>query len=98
AAQKRGAGAIEAALEGARLRIRPIIMTSLSFMSGVFPLAIASGAGAKSRVAIGTAVIGGMLSATLLSILFVPMFFVLVRRIFHRRRGAAQEHPAGEQG
>ncbi len=98
AAHKRGSSWVDAALEGARLRLRPIIMTSLSFMSGVFPLAIASGAGAKSRVAIGTAVIGGMLSATLLSILFVPMFFVLVRRIFHRRRGAAQEHPAGEQG
>jgi multidrug efflux pump len=86
AAEKRGRTAVEAALEGARLRLRPIIMTSLSFMSGVFPLAIASGAGAKSRIAIGTAVIGGMLTATLLSILFVPMFFVLVRRIFHRRK------------
>ncbi|MDE2488880.1 MAG: efflux RND transporter permease subunit [Alphaproteobacteria bacterium] len=98
AAQKRGRGAVEAALEGARLRLRPIIMTSLSFMSGVFPLAIATGAGAKSRIAIGTAVIGGMLTATLLSIIFVPMFFVLVRRIFHKR--GREQHPeagGGEQ-
>jgi multidrug efflux pump len=98
AAHKRGLGWVEAALEGARLRLRPIIMTSLSFMSGVFPLAIASGAGAKSRVAIGTAVIGGMFTATLLSILFVPMFFVLVRRIFHRNRRALHDRPAGEEG
>jgi len=85
AAVKRGSGTVEAALEGARLRLRPIIMTSLSFMSGVFPLAIAVGAGAKSRIAIGTAVIGGMLTATLLAIFFVPLFFVLVRNLFHGR-------------
>jgi multidrug efflux pump len=98
AAEKRGRTWVEAAVEGARLRLRPIIMTSLSFMSGVFPLAIATGAGAKSRIAIGTAVIGGMLTATLLSVIFVPMFFVLVKRIFHRRGRAAQERPeAGEQ-
>jgi multidrug efflux pump len=98
AAEKRGRSWIEAALEGARLRLRPIIMTSLSFMSGVFPLAIASGAGAKSRIAIGTAVIGGMLTATLLSIIFVPMFFVLVRRIFHRRTRALHDRPPGREG
>jgi multidrug efflux pump len=97
AAEKRGRSAVEAALEGARLRLRPIIMTSLSFMSGVFPLAIASGAGAKSRIAIGTAVIGGMLTATLLSILFVPMFFVLVRRIFHRRDRAPADRPGADE-
>jgi multidrug efflux pump len=98
AAEKRGRSWVEAAVEGARLRLRPIIMTSLSFMSGVFPLAIATGAGAKSRIAIGTAVIGGMLTATALSVIFVPMFFVLVKRIFHRRGRAAQERPeAGEQ-
>ncbi|HEV2531976.1 efflux RND transporter permease subunit [Phenylobacterium sp.] len=102
AAVKRGRGTVEAALEGARLRLRPIIMTSLSFMSGVFPLAIATGAGAKSRLAIGTAVIGGMLTATLLAIFFVPMFFVLVRKLFHRgdrkaegpSPGNGQEAPA----
>jgi multidrug efflux pump len=95
AAEKQGRSWVEAALEGARLRLRPIIMTSLSFMAGVFPLAIAVGAGAKSRVAIGTAVIGGMLTATGLAIFFVPMFFVLVRRMFHRRRAAEQPDEQG---
>jgi multidrug efflux pump len=91
AAEKRGKSPIDAALEAARLRLRPILMTSLAFMFGVFPLAIATGAGAHSRVDIGTAVIGGMVTATLLAIFFVPMFFVLVRRLFHGR------HPAGDQ-
>ena len=81
-AEKRGASAIDAALEAARLRLRPIIMTSLAFIFGVLPLAISTGAGAASRVAIGTAVIGGMLTATVLAIFFVPLFFVLVRRWF----------------
>lgn len=68
----------EAALEAARLRFRPIVMTSLAFILGVLPLAIASGAGAASQRAIGTGVIGGMLSATILGVLFVPVFFVWV--------------------
>jgi len=76
---------VEAALEAARLRLRPILMTSFAFIFGVFPLAVATGAGAQSRIAIGTAVIGGMLTATLLAIFFVPMFFVLVLRLFRRR-------------
>jgi multidrug efflux pump len=81
-AEKQGKSAVDAALEAARLRLRPIIMTSLAFIFGVFPLAISTGAGAQSRVAIGTAVIGGMLTATVLAIFFVPLFFVLVRRWF----------------
>jgi multidrug efflux pump len=85
AAERSGRTALEAALEGARLRLRPILMTSFAFIFGVMPLAVATGAGAKSRVEIGTAVIGGMLTATVLAIFFVPMFFVLVRRIFPRR-------------
>jgi multidrug efflux pump len=85
AAEKRGSSPLDAALEAARLRLRPILMTSFAFMFGVFPLAIATGAGAHSRVAIGTAVIGGMLTATALAIFFVPMFFVLVRRLFRPR-------------
>jgi multidrug efflux pump len=96
AAQKGGAGPIEAALEAARLRIRPIIMTSLSFMAGVFPLVVAAGAGAQSRIAIGTAVVGGMLTATLLSVVFVPMFFVFVRKLFHRRGAAMRERSEAE--
>ena len=79
-AEKRGARIIDAALEAARIRLRPILMTSMSFMAGVFPLAIASGAGANSRIAIGTSVIGGMLTATILAIFYIPLFFVLVRR------------------
>jgi multidrug efflux pump len=93
AAEKAGKDPIAAALEAARLRLRPILMTSLAFIFGVFPLAIATGAGAHSRVAIGTAVIGGMLTATLLAIFFVPMFFVLVRRLFRGRKPAPDEHP-----
>ena len=71
---------IDAALEAARIRLRPILMTALAFIFGVLPLAISTGAGANSRIAIGTAVIGGMLTATVLAIFFMPLFFVLVRR------------------
>ena len=84
-AEKGGKSAFDAALEAARLRLRPILMTSLAFIFGVLPLAISTGAGAQSRIAIGTAVIGGMLTATALAIFFVPMFYVLVRRWFHGR-------------
>src|SRR4051812_16349315 len=87
-AERRGQDVVEAAIEAARLRLRPILMTSLAFVAGVFPLAIATGAGAKSRIAIGTAVMGGMIAATVLAIFFVPLFFVIVRKLFRRRRGA----------
>ena len=80
AAEKRGMRVIDAALEGARLRIRPILMTSMAFGFGVLPLALASGAGANSRIAIGTSVVGGVLTGTALAIFFIPLFFVLVRR------------------
>jgi multidrug efflux pump len=80
-----GKDAMSAALEAARLRFRPILMTSLAFIAGVIPLAIASGAGAQSRVAIGTAVIGGMLTATVLAIFYVPLFFLTIMRIFNRK-------------
>jgi multidrug efflux pump len=78
--EKAGARVIDAALKAARIRLRPILMTSVSFMAGVFPLAIATGAGANARVAIGTSVIGGMLTATILAVFYIPLFFVLVRR------------------
>jgi multidrug efflux pump len=84
-AERAGQSARDAALNAARLRLRPILMTSLAFIFGVLPLAIATGAGAASRVAIGTAVIGGMITGTLLAIFFVPAFFVVVRR-FKRKR------------
>jgi HAE1 family hydrophobic/amphiphilic exporter-1/multidrug efflux pump len=85
----RGHGPVEAALEAARMRLRPILMTSLAFILGVLPLAIARGAGAGGQNAIGTAVIGGMVSATVLAILFVPLFFVLVAR---RKRPVEMVH------
>jgi multidrug efflux pump len=89
-AERQGKNPYDAALEAARLRLRPILMTSLAFIFGVLPLAVSTGAGAQSRIAIGTAVIGGMLTATVLAIFFVPMFFVLVRRLFHKREAKAE--------
>ncbi|MFC0307390.1 efflux RND transporter permease subunit [Rhizorhabdus histidinilytica] len=85
-AENEGKTPLQAAIEGARIRLRPILMTSFAFMFGVLPLAISTGAGAKARVAIGTAVLGGMFTATLLAIFFVPLFFVLVRKLFPRKR------------
>jgi multidrug efflux pump len=79
---ERGMGLVEATLEACRLRFRPILMTSLAFILGVMPLAISSGAGAQSRHAIGTGVIGGMISATVLAVFLVPVFYVVVGRIF----------------
>ncbi|MBV9527418.1 efflux RND transporter permease subunit, partial [Sphingomonas sp.] len=79
-AEKEGKRVIDAAVEAARIRLRPILMTSFAFIFGVMPLAISTGAGANSRIAIGTSVIGGMLTATLLAIFYIPLFFVLVRR------------------
>jgi multidrug efflux pump len=79
-AEKQGKRVIEAAIEAARIRLRPILMTSFAFIFGTLPLAIATGAGANSRVAIGTAVVGGMLTATILALFYIPLFFVLVRR------------------
>jgi hydrophobe/amphiphile efflux-1 (HAE1) family protein len=82
----RGMDLIEGTIAAARQRLRPILMTSMAFILGVLPLAIATGAGAGGRVAIGTGVIGGMLTATLLAVFLVPVFFVSVRTIFPARR------------
>lgn len=79
-----------AAMRAAQTRLRPIVMTSLAFIAGVLPLAIATGAGANSRVAIGTGIIGGTLTATLLAVFFVPLFFVLVKRFFTRHRSSQE--------
>ncbi|MET3438562.1 efflux RND transporter permease subunit [Sphingomonas sp. NCPPB 2930] len=97
---REGLNAFDAAIEAAKLRLRPILMTSLAFIFGVFPLAIADGAGAGGQNAIGRAVVGGMLSATVLAIFFVPMFFVVVMRLFDRKKGEmppgdAQPHEGG---
>ncbi|AYD03008.1 efflux RND transporter permease subunit [Neorhizobium sp. NCHU2750] len=86
--QEAGMSMMEAALEAARLRLRPIIMTSLAFILGVVPLAIATGAGSAAQNAIGIGVLGGMLSATLIGIFFVPTFFVVVRRLSNHKKQA----------
>jgi multidrug efflux pump len=84
--QAQGKGLIEATLEAAHLRLRPILMTSLAFILGVSPLAFSTGAGSASRHDIGTGVAGGMISATMLAVIFVPVFFVVVRRIFKSQK------------
>jgi multidrug efflux pump len=93
--QAHGRSALEAVLAAAHLRFRPIVMTSMAFVLGVLPLAIASGAGSASQRSIGTGVMGGMVSAVTLSVLFVPVFFVVVRRWFkgseRQRKLAAHE-------
>ena len=93
--QAQGKGLVEATLEAVHLRFRPIIMTSLAFILGVLPLVVASGAGSASQRAIGTGVMGGMISATLLAVFLVPVFFVVIRKLFkgseRQRRLAAHE-------
>ncbi|WP_410971471.1 efflux RND transporter permease subunit, partial [Salmonella sp. SAL4453] len=77
-----GKGIVEAAIEACRMRLRPIVMTSLAFILGVVPLAISTGAGSGSQHAIGTGVIGGMVTATVLAIFWVPLFYVAVSTLF----------------
>ncbi len=86
---REGMNAFDAAVAAAKLRLRPILMTSLAFIFGVLPLALSTGAGAGGQNAIGRAVVGGMFSATVLAIFFVPMFFIVVMRLFDRRNGDA---------
>jgi multidrug efflux pump len=86
--QEQGKDAVAAALEAARMRLRPILMTSLAFGFGVVPLAISSGAGSGAQNAIGTGVLGGVVAGTLLSVLFVPLFFVVIRSRLDRRTAA----------
>ena len=88
--QEQGMSAVDAAIAACHLRFRPILMTSLAFILGVLPLVIASGAGSASQRAIGTGVMGGMITATALGVFFVPVFFVLVRKLFG---GKDQPHP-----
>src|SRR5205085_10034490 len=78
--QAKGLAPFEAAVEAARLRFRPIVMTSLAFVLGVLPLVLASGAGASARRSMGTGVFGGMLAATCIATIFIPLFFVLLTR------------------
>ncbi len=87
--QAQGASLLAATLDAVKLRLRPILMTSLAFMFGVLPLAVSTGAGSGSRRAIGTGVLGGMVSATVLGLLFIPVLYVLIRKVFDWPRRAA---------
>jgi multidrug efflux pump subunit AcrB len=89
-----GADAVTAAIEAAKLRLRPIIMTSFAFILGVVPLILASGAGAASRVSMGITVFSGMLAATLLAIFFVPVLYATVQRVVERVGGAPRRPAA----
>ena len=89
----KGKDIVEATVTACRLRLRPILMTSLAFGFGVIPLAIGTGAGAGGRVAIGTAVLGGMLASTLLGIFMVPVFFLLIRSWFRSRKRTDEASP-----
>ncbi|TCK44602.1 multidrug efflux pump [Paraburkholderia sp. BL8N3] len=95
--RNQGMGTIEAAVEAARQRLRPILMTSLAFILGVLPLAISNGAGSASQHAIGTGVIGGMLTATFLAIFMIPMFFVVISK-FSKSKDAPASGPDGGNG
>ena len=87
-AYHKGASILDAAITGARLRLRPIVMTSLAFVAGVMPLAISTGAGANSRVSIGTGIVGGTVTGTVLAVFLVPVFFVLVRKLVRGKRAS----------
>jgi HAE1 family hydrophobic/amphiphilic exporter-1 len=89
-----GMGLIDATLEGAKLRFRPIIMTSLAFGFGVLPLAVTTGAGAGAQNAIGTGVLGGMVTGTVLVVIFAPLFYVLIEKFFGKRRPSEAVGPA----
>jgi HAE1 family hydrophobic/amphiphilic exporter-1 len=96
--RERGLSIVDAAIESARIRLRPILMTSFAFILGVMPLAFATGAGAASRNSVGTAVAGGMLASTFLSIVFIPVLYVVIRSLFpgraHRDRADEGAHGA----
>ncbi len=93
-ARQRGASILESAIAGARLRLRPILMTSFAFIFGSMPLAIATGAGAGARRSLGTAVVAGMLVATLIGVLLIPVFYVVMQRLSERRPPFARDDPA----
>jgi HAE1 family hydrophobic/amphiphilic exporter-1 len=93
-----GEGIIQAALDGARIRLRPILMTAFAFILGTVPLAIASGSGAQSRRILGTVVIGGMLAATLIAVFLIPVTFYVVEKLAHRREGESGQPPPRPSG
>ena len=93
----KGMGLRQAVIEASRMRLRPILMTSLAFILGVLPLVISSGAGASGRHAIGTGVTGGMIAATVLAIFYVPCFFVLVMKYFSKHRHSLRAPTTAEK-
>ena len=93
----KGHGLTKSVIEAAKIRLRPILMTSAAFILGVLPLALSTGAGASGRNEIGVCVIGGMLSATVLGIMFVPVFFVLVMRYFTKYTPTAEKLAKAKQ-
>ena len=93
----RGERLTEAVIHAAKIRFRPILMTSMAFILGVTPLALSSGAGAAGRNEIGFCVIGGMLTATVLAIFYVPVFFVLVMRYFTKYVPAEEKHKKSQE-
>jgi len=96
--EKEGKGLVESTLEASRMRLRPILMTSLAFILGVLPLAISTGAGSGAQNAVGTGVMGGMVTATALAIFFVPVFFVVVRRRFGKHKAEIEHgHPTEQK-
>jgi multidrug efflux pump subunit AcrB len=95
---ERGIPVVEATIAASHQRLRPILMTSTAFILGVLPLAIATGAGAGGRIAIGTGVIGGMLTATVLAVFLVPVFFVSIRSVFRGRRRSAESLQPSRSG
>ena len=94
--RKEGKSVVEAALIGAQTRFRPIVMTSFAFILGVLPLVFAHGAGASGQRALGTAVCGGMIAATVLSVFFVPTFYVIFQKLDEWLRGGRKKKPAAE--
>src|SRR6185312_12909055 len=93
-----GMDAAQAALAAAKLRLRPILMTSFAFILGVLPLALATGAGAAARNSVGTAVAGGMVASTILSVVFIPVLYVIIRTLVPGRRRTHDTAPAPAEG
>ena len=91
--EAQGKSTFDATMSAVKLRLRPIVMTSLAFILGMVPLVIATGAGAASRIAVGTGVVGGMVAATLLGVFFIPVFFLAVRRWLGRKRAPTPGEP-----
>ena len=94
AEREAGKGILDAAAEAARLRFRPILMTAISSIAGFMPLVVAAGAGAASRQAVGTAVVGGMVAATVMSLLFTPVFYLVMQRLSEIRGPSAKKGEA----